>query len=103
MLNIPGKQFYVNLDRCTNCRACEVACHEENGFRGVRVLTVGPRKCLFVPIFTEECTSCKHLVDRGLEPPCAATCFTKAIRFGDKAEIAKILEKPRLYGTAYSY
>jgi len=104
MLNLPGKKFYINLDRCTNCRACQLACHEENGFWGIRVLTIGPKKAMFVPVFTEECTSCKHLVEQGIKPVCVTTCFTNVIHFDDEDEIIKkISKKPRIYGTAYSY
>jgi tetrathionate reductase subunit B len=69
----------VDDELCFNCKACEVACKQENdvpvGLRWITVITVGPKKVgenlitKFVP------TTCYHCA----KPPCAEVCPTGAI------------------------
>jgi anaerobic dimethyl sulfoxide reductase subunit B (iron-sulfur subunit) len=95
------KQFYINIDRCTGCYACELACKEENEFQGILVNTVGSKKSTFLPVLTEECTTCKHRVEKDIEPVCVKTCFTKAIYFDTETELNKMIkQKNIIYGTA---
>ena len=74
----------VDDELCFNCKACEVACKQENdvaiGLRWITVITVGPKMvgenlvAKFVP------TTCFHCA----KPPCAEVCPTNAItRRGD--------------------
>ncbi len=96
----PQKHFYINVDRCAGCYACELACNEENGFRGIRVFPVGPKRVMFLPVLTNECTSCEHRVKNGLQPACVSTCFTKAIYYGEKqGAVDAAGKKPVIYGT----
>ncbi len=70
----------VDPELCFDCKACEVACKQENdlpvGPRWIHVLTVGPRmvgdklKVDFVPKL------CLHCAD----PPCAKACPVDAIQ-----------------------
>ncbi len=70
----------VDNELCFNCKACEVACKQENdiapGLRWINVISLGPKKAgenlieEFIP------TTCRHCAN----PPCAAVCPTKAIR-----------------------
>ena len=43
--------------------------------------------------YADKCTFCKHRVDRGLEPGCAATCPSSAITFGDLDQPGSVLHK----------
>ncbi len=65
---------------CFNCKACEVACKQENniptGIRWISVISVGPKKvgenlvAKFIP------TMCLHCA----KPPCAEVCPEGAIK-----------------------
>ncbi len=69
----------IDYEVCFNCKACEVACKQENGvpagLKWIDVITVGPKKvgdgltAEFVPI------TCLHCA----RPPCAEVCPNKAI------------------------
>jgi Fe-S-cluster-containing dehydrogenase component len=77
-MNNKQKIIYVDMDRCMNCRACEIACKLEHN------LPVGPKyievietevskdnkdRCEFLPL------SCMHCGN----PPCAKICPANAI------------------------
>lgn len=72
------KGFVIDLDRCIGCRACEVACKQENdvvlGSRWNKVIDVGPTgeypniEMYFLP------TMCQHCE----EPECVKVCPTGA-------------------------
>jgi len=73
------KNLFVELEYCTGCRSCEVACKQENnlpvGIKWINVVQVGPRKVGnklkmdFVPM---RCRNCAH-------PPCMEACPEDAI------------------------
>ena len=75
-LTIPRKgeqfSFEVNLDQCTGCKACVVACHSLNGlddeesWRDTGMLTGGPEN----PWLQTVTTACHHCED----PACANGC-----------------------------
>lgn len=75
-LSKPGQgeqyAFEVNLDSCTGCKACVVACHSLNGldeneaWRDMGLL-VGTRKQPYLQTVTTACHHC-------LEPACAEGC-----------------------------
>lgn len=103
------KAFLVDVDRCVGCRACEIACEDENdlpaGAQRVRVATVktGERSRLYVPTFNlvggaSGCTLCPQLQAEGRGPACVANCLTNAIHFSDLEDIdeAAAMEKGRL-------
>ena len=70
----------VDHELCFDCKACEVACKQENnvpaGLKWITVIPVGPKKvgdnlvAEFLP------TTCLHCA----KPPCAEVCPTKAIK-----------------------
>lgn len=76
---MPRKNLFVDLEYCIGCRACEVACKQENnipvGIKWINVVQVGPRmvgdklRMDFVPM------TCKHCA----KAPCMDACPEKAI------------------------
>jgi len=76
-LSLPseGEQyaFEVNLDSCSGCKACVVACHNLNGldegetWRSVGLLHGGTSQ---LPVLQHVTTACHHC----LEPPCLEGC-----------------------------
>lgn len=77
----PADKIYliVDLDRCWGCKACEVACKQEQkmgaGPRPMRVEEIGPRQIEgklhqdFVPVMCQHCDN----------PACREACPTEAI------------------------
>jgi len=73
------KSLFIDLEYCTGCQVCEVACKQENnlpaGIKWINVVTVGPRvvgrklKMDFVPM------RCFHCA----KAPCIDACPTNAI------------------------
>ena len=91
------KVFLVDLDRCVGCRACEIACEDENdlpaGGHRVSIVRVetGAGSRLYVPSFVLEggvagCTLCPQLQAEGRRPACVANCLTNALSFSEEGE-----------------
>jgi formate dehydrogenase iron-sulfur subunit len=93
-LNKPGKgeqyAFQVDLDKCTGCKACVVACHNLNGldedesWREVGLM-LGSK---FTPYRQTVTTACHHCV----EPACAHGCPTLAYDKDPETGIVKHLD-----------
>ncbi len=72
--------FEVNLDTCSGCKACVVACHNLNGleesetWRKVGLLT---SKSLALPIVQHVTTACHHCVDPGCLNGCPVLAYEK--------------------------
>lgn len=64
---------------CWGCKACEVACKQENGTPvGIKLISVledGPKEINGTPVFQFGVRFCRHCE----EPPCAAACPVDAI------------------------
>jgi formate dehydrogenase iron-sulfur subunit len=89
----PGTQyaFEVDLDKCSGCKACVVACHSLNGleedeaWRRVGTLTVenlttspeDPLAFDSLPIITHVTTACHHCEDPGCLSGCPVKAYTK--------------------------
>jgi formate dehydrogenase iron-sulfur subunit len=89
----PGQQyaFEVNLDSCTGCKACVVACHSLNGlednesWRSTGTLTsIDWQK----PLRQTVTTACHHCVD----PACASGCPTLAYEKDSTTGIVRHLD-----------
>ncbi len=66
-----GGSVQVDYDSCSGHAACKDAC---------------PYGAIYIdPVANQavKCHNCTHRVDEGLEPPCASTCPSEALYFGD--------------------
>jgi formate dehydrogenase iron-sulfur subunit len=78
----PGEQyaFEVDLDSCTGCKACVVACHSLNGldeteaWRDVGLITGGSRAAPYQQTVT---TACHHCADPGCLNGCPVLAYEK--------------------------
>lgn len=78
----PGEQyaFEVDLDACTGCKACVVACHSLNGlddeeaWRDVGFITGGSRAAPYQQTVT---TACHHCADPGCLNGCPVLAYEK--------------------------
>lgn len=97
----PGQQyaFEVDLDKCTGCKACVTACHNENGldddeiWRSVGLIQGGTSES---PVMQHVTSACHHCAD----PACMTGCPTKAYVKDDATGIVKHLED-QCFGCQY--
>ena len=97
----PGQQyaFEVDLDKCTGCKACVTACHNENGldedemWRSVGLIQGGSSEN---PVIQHITTACHHCA----EPACMTGCPTKAYVKDTETGIVKHLED-QCFGCQY--
>ena len=84
------KGLIINYDYCTGCRACEMACRQ-NDFPiencGIKVVQIGPvplykSKWLFdyIPIRTDLCHFCWERTNKGKLTLCEHHCPTQCIK-----------------------
>lgn len=84
----------IDVEYCTGCHACEVACRQEHGYSleqwGIRVAQHGPSPLRgrrfsyhFVPTPTELCNLCRQRTMRDIEPSCVQHCPTRCIEHVD--------------------
>ncbi len=97
----PGQQyaFEVDLDKCTGCKACVSACHNENGleedetWRSVGFIQGGTSAN---PVIQHITTACHHCA----EPACMTGCPTKAYTKDETTGIVKHLDD-QCFGCQY--
>ncbi|HLD69294.1 MAG TPA: DmsC/YnfH family molybdoenzyme membrane anchor subunit [Candidatus Omnitrophota bacterium] len=97
----PGQQyaFEVDLDKCTGCKACVTACHNENGleedetWRSVGFIQGGTSAN---PVIQHITTACHHCAD----PACMTGCPTKAYTKDETTGIVKHLDD-QCFGCQY--
>jgi Fe-S-cluster-containing dehydrogenase component/DMSO reductase anchor subunit len=83
----PGEQyaFEVDLDACSGCKACVVACHALNGldeteaWRDVGLITGGSRRAPYQQTVT---SACHHCADPGCLNGCPVLAYEKDPRTG---------------------
>jgi Fe-S-cluster-containing dehydrogenase component len=90
----------VDLDRCTGCWTCSMACKvayklpEKKWRMYVRTLGSGSGMdepdgkwpdvhMSWMPIYTSTCVLCRPRTDKGKEPFCTYNCPTRCLTFGD--------------------
>lgn len=107
------KTILVNLNRCTGCWTCSMACKvahdlpEDTWWQYIR--TVGEDKIdepagewpnltlSWLPIFTQSCIMCPDRTKDGLDPYCVYNCPTKALTYGDLDEPDNPVEEKEAY------
>jgi formate dehydrogenase iron-sulfur subunit len=97
----PGQQyaFEVDLDRCSGCKACVVACHTMNGldeqetWRDVGLMIGGSRQS---PVMQHVTSACHHC----LEPACMIACPVNAYEKDPMTGIVKHLDD-QCFGCQY--
>ena len=95
----------ANLDRCTGCSACVIACGQEHRLKnvGLEIIKLGPKtingikRMEFVPMATNGCTFCKHRISKSLEPFCVYSCPVKALKFLETSQILECLSNGKRY------
>lgn len=81
----PDQQFAfeVDLDKCSGCKACVVACHTLNGleddesWRRVGTLTIGDYDGETLPAIQHVTTACHHCEDPGCLNGCPVVAYEK--------------------------
>lgn len=81
----PGQQFAfeVDLNACSGCKACVVACHTLNGleedesWRRVGTLMIGDPECADVAAIQHVTTACHHCEDPGCLNGCPVKAYDK--------------------------
>ena len=100
------RAILVDLERCVECHACEVACKMENQLKGeprIKVVTLGPEEVYgklaadYVPFINDECDFCLHGMSQSLNPFCVSVCPTKALEFVDVSQALAALRSEKRY------
>ena len=90
----------INLQRCTGCWTCSMACKVaynlpvEEWWQYVRTIGSGagidepagtwPNLSMsWMPVHTPDCTLCGERTEKGMQPYCTYNCPTKAMTYGD--------------------
>lgn len=104
----------VNLDRCTGCWTCALACMVGNGLPDgelwVTVRTLGSGEGIdrpagvwpdlsmsWMPVWSDSCVGCAGRVAAGEPPYCANSCPNGALAWGEAA----LQERERLRGIGF--
>ena len=97
----------VDLEKCVECHACEIACKQENGInqgeQWIKLVTIGPetvggKLCAdYYPMINGGCHFCQHRVSQGVEPFCVTVCPTKALKFFDVRGLLAALRSNKRY------
>jgi Fe-S-cluster-containing dehydrogenase component len=91
--------FVLDLDRCTGCAACAVACGNENpvsdGLSWRRVHTFNSQRLATAPVFHYS-LACNHCLEPACLAGCPANAYTKEAAMG-----AVLLDQARCIGCRY--
>jgi len=88
------KTIYLDIERCSGCGACVVACMDQNDIfpekeRSILKIVFQAEDVQYpfgVPRYdsaekTHECNLCSERVEAGLQPACVRVCPVQALRF----------------------
>lgn len=94
-----SKAILIDVDYCTGCMSCAVACQQENDYPvgkcGIVITehqleTNDPERMMiyFTPWLTHFCNLCSKRVHAGQLPSCVKHCQARCLEFGDITELA---------------
>ena len=105
------KGFLVDVEYCTGCEACVLACQQERGFSekefGLKISKLGPLQLGekdyqydFIPQFTAWCDLCAQRLAQGKQPACAQHCQSRSLEYGDVEQLSKRLFRKKQFVVA---
>jgi Fe-S-cluster-containing dehydrogenase component len=106
------KGLLIDIEYCTGCFTCTVACKQENGYpEGVFGIKVTEQtypgrndkvQVDFVPFPTTMCTLCAERIAKGEDtvPACVRHCQARCMEYGTLEELtekAKTMKRPMMF------
>lgn len=93
------KAILIDVDYCTGCHSCEVACQQENDYPvgkcGIVITeheleTGDPDRLMiyYVPWLTHFCNLCVRRTRNGQLPSCVKHCQARCLEFGEIDKLA---------------
>ena len=99
----------VDVDYCTGCEACILACQQEHGYSekefGIKITKLGPlhideaNKVFqydFIPQFTQWCDLCEERCGKGKKPTCVQHCQAGCLYLRDADNVADLIGKRKV-------